>query len=107
MSWFEQITGLRPPPFALIHRPGFNAGAIDLILGRTSAVDRIADIPLPPEGGTEPRHDMLAILPYRQIRERGFDAPDDDAPWSPWRWPSSRCSRWPRCSARCRRRRSS
>ncbi|GAA1739752.1 anthranilate synthase family protein [Luedemannella helvata] len=80
MTWFERITGPQCPPFALLHRPGAGAGTIDLIIGEAGTAARIADIPLPAEGGSQARHDVLAILPYRQIRERGFDAPDDGTP---------------------------
>lgn len=81
MSWYERITALPTPPFALLHRPGHDPHSIDLIFGQTSEVDRVADIPLPAgDGAGPPRHEVLAILPYRQIRERGFAAPDDGTP---------------------------
>ncbi|WP_327022924.1 anthranilate synthase family protein [Micromonospora sp. NBC_01739] len=80
MTWLERVTAPDGPPFALLHRPGHDPDTIDLIIGTADTVERIADIPLPVEGGTGARHDLLAILPYRQIRERGFEAPDDAAP---------------------------
>lgn len=73
-----------PPSFALLHRPG-SAGAgaradqVDVLVGETTEVDRIADIPLPADG-VPGRHQVLAVLPYRQIGERGYAFPDDGAP---------------------------
>ena len=78
----DRVLGAEPPPFALLHRPGATgADRIDLVVGRTTARELIADIPLPaaPAAGG-PRHEVLALLPYRQIRERGYACPDDGAP---------------------------
>ncbi|MFI8293059.1 anthranilate synthase family protein [Streptomyces sp. NPDC085614] len=79
----DRVLGAEPPPFALLHRPGATgADRIDLVVGRTAARELIADIPLPaaPAAGTGARHEVLALLPYRQIRERGYACPDDGAP---------------------------
>lgn len=61
-----------PRPFALLRRrtPGHDHGTVELLLGPVSTCDRLAD--LPDEG--------LALVPYRQIRERGFDVRDDGTP---------------------------
>jgi phenazine biosynthesis protein phzE len=71
---------LRSPerPFALLHRAG--SDRIDVLTGEVSAVDRIADLPLSGWRPDGPRHDVLALLPYRQIAERGFDCRDDGEP---------------------------
>ncbi|MGW0296993.1 anthranilate synthase family protein [Streptomyces anthocyanicus] len=81
----------RPPAYALLHRPASTGDALEVLLGEMSAVDTLAEIQLPeaePEmlsGGpgtsasAGARHEVLAIIPYRQIRERGFAAPDDGA----------------------------
>lgn len=65
------------PPFALLRRrtPGRPGGeeAIEVLLGPVSEVERLADIPL----GELP---SLALVPFRQIRERGFDVRDDGTP---------------------------
>ncbi|MFF3766836.1 anthranilate synthase family protein [Streptomyces sp. NPDC001922] len=73
------------PPFALIHRrtPGRPEGAaatVEVLLGPVTDVERLADIPLG-EGATgEAVTDALALVPFRQIRERGFEVRDDGTP---------------------------
>ncbi|MER8045944.1 anthranilate synthase family protein [Streptomyces sp. NPDC094032] len=73
-----------PPAYALLHRPeSAGAGTVDVLLGRISTPETLADLPLPdraPDPGEGPRHDVLALVPYRQITERGFAAPDDAEP---------------------------
>ncbi|UFQ15150.1 MULTISPECIES: anthranilate synthase family protein [Streptomyces] len=58
-------------PFALLRRrtPGRDHGTVEVLIGPTGTYDRLADIP---EG--------LALVPFRQIRERGFDVRDDGTP---------------------------
>ncbi len=61
-----------PRPFALLRRrtPGHDENTVEVFLGPVSTRDRLAD--LPDEG--------LALVPFRQIRERGFDVRDDGTP---------------------------
>ncbi|MGF2948349.1 chorismate-binding protein [Microbacterium alcoholitolerans] len=59
--------------FVLIARDG---GA-ELLTGDVVDVDALADIPLDGPGG--PR-EVFALVPYRQVRERGFVAQDDGTP---------------------------
>ncbi|MFI6337424.1 anthranilate synthase family protein [Streptomyces sp. NPDC050535] len=61
-----------PRPFALLRRrtPGHDHDVVEVLLGPVSTYDRLAD--LPDEG--------LALIPFRQIRERGFDVRDDGTP---------------------------
>ncbi|MCX5334762.1 anthranilate synthase family protein [Streptomyces sp. NBC_00140] len=61
-----------PRPFALLRRrtPGHDERTVELLLGPVTTYDRLAD--LPDEG--------LALVPFRQIRERGFDVRDDGTP---------------------------
>ncbi|MFD5711981.1 anthranilate synthase family protein [Streptomyces pharetrae] len=61
-----------PRPFALLRRrtPGLDHDRVELLLGPVTEYDRLAD--LPDEG--------LALVPFRQIRERGFDVRDDGTP---------------------------
>ncbi|MBA2811900.1 phenazine-specific anthranilate synthase [Streptomyces sp. KM273126] len=59
-------------PFALLRRrsPGHDENTVEVLLGPVSTYDDLAD--LPDEG--------LALVPFRQIRERGFDVRDDGTP---------------------------
>jgi phenazine biosynthesis protein phzE len=59
-------------PFALLHRDG--ADHVEVLAGDVVTVATLADIPFAPGRPT------LAVVPYRQITERGFDCVDDDAP---------------------------
>ena len=62
-----------PRPFALLRRrtPGHDHDTVEVLLGPVTVYERLADIP---EG--------LALIPFRQIRERGFDVRDDGTPLS-------------------------
>ncbi|WP_406071282.1 anthranilate synthase family protein [Micromonospora sp. NBC_01638] len=67
--------GVDPGPFALLRRDG--ADELELFTGPVDTVERLADIPLTP--GT-PGARTLALVPFRQIIERGFACVDDGAP---------------------------
>ena len=58
--------------FALLHRDG--ADHVEVLTGDVVTVAGLADIPLTRGRPT------LALIPYRQIAERGFDCVDDGAP---------------------------
>ncbi|MCO8274986.1 anthranilate synthase family protein [Actinoplanes sp. TRM 88003] len=59
-------------PFALLHRDG--ADHVEVLTGDVVTVAALDDIPLHRGRPT------LAVIPYRQITERGFDCVDDGAP---------------------------
>ncbi|WP_328325667.1 MULTISPECIES: anthranilate synthase family protein [unclassified Streptomyces] len=63
-------------PFALLRRrtPGHDHDTVELLTGEVHEVARLADIPA---GGSGP---VLALVPFRQIAERGFDVRDDGTP---------------------------
>ncbi|MDB1089898.1 anthranilate synthase family protein [Streptomyces sp. ACA25] len=63
------------PPFALLRRrtPGRDPGLVELLFGEVQDVPRLTDLP-----GGEPT--ALALVPFRQIRERGFEVTDDGTP---------------------------
>ncbi|MFJ7207564.1 anthranilate synthase family protein [Streptomyces sp. NPDC098789] len=65
------------PPFALLRRrtPGLDHDTVEVLTGPVHEVERLADLPL----GDLP---TLALVPFRQIRERGFDVRDDGTPLS-------------------------
>ncbi|WP_415639127.1 hypothetical protein, partial [Pseudomonas aeruginosa] len=52
-------------------------GLLDVIRGEALELHGLADLPLDEPGPGLPRHDLLALIPYRQIAERGFEALDD------------------------------
>ncbi|MBN9213988.1 MAG: chorismate-binding protein [Microbacterium sp. SCN 70-200] len=62
-------------PFALIAR---SADTVELLTGDITDVAALADIPLTDAAGV--RREVLALVPYRQIVERGFECHDDGAP---------------------------
>ncbi|WP_106816132.1 anthranilate synthase family protein [Microbacterium timonense] len=62
-------------PFALIARDG---ATVEVLTGDVVDVDLLADIPLSDADGT-PR-EVLALVPFRQVRERRFECHDDGAP---------------------------
>lgn len=71
-------------PFALLYRPGSAVpDMVTLLTGPVHEVHALADIPLPAHpygeasGGS---HDGLALIPFRQVAERGFQVRDDGLP---------------------------
>ncbi len=67
------LTG-RPPPFALLHRPHTHGrDRLDVLVGEVSTPDTLGAVPLGDQ-------DVLLVVPYRQIAERGFERVDDGAP---------------------------
>ncbi|MBT2397424.1 anthranilate synthase family protein [Streptomyces sp. ISL-100] len=69
--------------YALLYRPE-TAGqdVLEVLLGEVSTVDALADIPVADAAaeGAAARHEVLAVIPYRQISERGFVSADDGEP---------------------------
>ncbi|MFD9304192.1 anthranilate synthase family protein [Streptomyces sp. NPDC060048] len=65
------------PPFALLRRrtPGRDHDTVEVLIGPVHEVERLADLPV----GERP---ALALVPFRQMRERGFDVRDDGTPLS-------------------------
>jgi phenazine biosynthesis protein phzE len=69
-------------PFALLRRLDPRTGLpgpVEVLRGPVDVVDRLADVPLRPAGEHVGR-DALALVPFRQLRERGFDVHDDGTP---------------------------
>jgi 2-amino-4-deoxychorismate synthase len=88
----ERVLGPQPPAYALVHRPeAHGPGLVDLLVGEVSTVATLAELPVPDVGGpssgspssgspSSGGHELLVLVPYRQIAERGFTAPDDGEP---------------------------
>lgn len=75
LSRLAELTADPTASFVLIARD--RAETVELLTGEVSDVDLLADIPLTIDGA--PR-EVFALVPYRQVRERGFVAQDDGAP---------------------------
>jgi 2-amino-4-deoxychorismate synthase len=83
----ERILGSQVPAFALLHRPeSGDPGIVDVLAGDMSQPGSIDQLPLPDTLAAShghapgPAHELLAVIPYRQVAERGYAAPDDEAP---------------------------
>ncbi|MCX4777847.1 anthranilate synthase family protein [Streptomyces sp. NBC_01264] len=65
------------PPFALLRRrtPGRDHDTVEVLIGPVHEAGQLADLPV----GERP---TLALVPFRQMRERGFDVRDDGTPLS-------------------------
>jgi phenazine biosynthesis protein phzE len=68
------------PPFALLRRrtPGRDAELVEVLTGEVRELERLAELPDRP-GRT---HGALALVPFRQIAERGFEVTEDATPLS-------------------------
>ncbi|MEU1037773.1 anthranilate synthase family protein [Streptomyces sp. NPDC005907] len=70
-------------PFALLYRPESGApGAaphVDLVTGPVERYAELADLPLRDDAARD-RHELLVLVPYRQIAEQGFEHVDDKTP---------------------------
>ncbi|GAA1365627.1 chorismate-binding protein [Catellatospora chokoriensis] len=80
MNLLHDLLGAPDPgPFALLRREG--SEHLEVLRGPLSTVARLADIPLPEHAdGDEAGPRTLALVPYRQLVERGFDRIDDGTP---------------------------
>ncbi|MEV6333025.1 anthranilate synthase family protein [Streptomyces sp. NPDC051909] len=72
------------PAFALLQRrtPRLAPDKIEVLIGEAEDYETLADLPVtsgPPASRTT-HHDLLALVPYRQLRERGFEVHDDGTP---------------------------
>ncbi|MFD0148208.1 anthranilate synthase family protein [Streptomyces sp. NPDC055721] len=65
------------PPFALLRRrtPGRDHDTVEVLIGEVHEAERLTELPVGPLP-------TLALVPFRQIRERGFDVRDDGTPLS-------------------------
>ncbi|MFD8572218.1 chorismate-binding protein [Streptomyces sp. NPDC059639] len=77
----ERVLAGELKAFALLHRPGTTgSGVVDVLAGPVSLPTTLADIPLPRDRGPGARHEVLVVVPYRQLAERGFACADDGTP---------------------------
>src|SRR4051794_18972473 len=95
----HQVTGLRdtdaqdllhalgapdPPPFALLRRAGAGGQEVEVLTGTVAEVATLAELPSPgpadagAQGGAPA--EVLAVIPFRQVTERGYACNDDGEP---------------------------
>ncbi|MEU3509508.1 anthranilate synthase family protein [Streptomyces longwoodensis] len=70
-------------PFALLHRPTTTGpDVVEVLTGEVSLPATLGDIPLAPAPapGAGAHHEVLVVVPYRQLTERGFACADDGTP---------------------------
>ncbi|WP_432571794.1 anthranilate synthase family protein [Kineococcus sp. SYSU DK005] len=70
-------------PFALLRRLDPRTGEpgpVEVLRGPVTTVEHLADVPLPTGTPGSPVADALALVPFRQLRERGFEVHDDGTP---------------------------
>lgn len=62
-------------PFALLHRPAVRADTIEVLRGDVATLQRLDEL-----SGLADSTEVLALVPYRQISERGLFCNDDAMP---------------------------
>ncbi|MFD3936209.1 anthranilate synthase family protein [Streptomyces sp. NPDC058611] len=80
---FDRVLAGRPGAFALLYRPeAYGGDFLDVLVGDLTTPTTLAGIPLLDAlgGPVGAHHEVLTVIPYRQIAERGFVASDDGAP---------------------------
>jgi phenazine biosynthesis protein phzE len=73
---FGRLAGAQVPAFALLHRPGSDADQVEILLGVPEVAGSLAELRLDPDGARD-GHELLAVVPYRQIADRGLRCADD------------------------------
>jgi 2-amino-4-deoxychorismate synthase len=79
----DAILAQEVPAFAMLHRPdGSRPRTVDILTGDVTLPASLADIALPqaPSDGSGPAHEVVVLIPFRQIADRGFAAHDDGTP---------------------------
>ncbi|MFC9876183.1 anthranilate synthase family protein [Nocardia salmonicida] len=73
-----RILAAQTSAFALVSRPESGVpGMLDVLVGDVVEVQTLSEIPLVADAEG---WDALAVVPYQQLAERGFDAPNDGTP---------------------------
>ncbi|MEU4985695.1 anthranilate synthase family protein [Streptomyces sp. NPDC021969] len=80
-----RILAGREHAYALLHRPeATGPGVVEVLAGHVVRLTELADLtdltPRAAPGTGAAHHDVLALVPYRQLTERGYAAPDDGTP---------------------------
>ena len=73
-----------PPPFALLRRACAGGHEVEVLTGKVAEVGSLAELPSPGPadagGGGGGPAEVLAVIPYRQVTERGYACNDDGEP---------------------------
>ncbi|MFG2545007.1 anthranilate synthase family protein [Streptomyces sp. NPDC048594] len=79
---FGRVLDGPPGPFALLHRPvSAPHGGVDVLVGEVREHATLDALPLPAAAReADAHHEVLTVVPFRQVTERGFDCADDGAP---------------------------
>ncbi|TQM85197.1 phenazine biosynthesis protein phzE [Saccharothrix saharensis] len=75
-----RVLGPNPPPFALLYRREADDERVDVLVGDVEVVDTLAELPVPRTPAPGAGHDLLVLVPFRQVAERGFAHHDDGCP---------------------------
>jgi 2-amino-4-deoxychorismate synthase len=76
----ERVLAEPSKAFALLHRPEtVGPGRVDVLVGDVSTMRDLAELPLSDESTGEGQ-ELLVVVPYRQITERGYACTDDGEP---------------------------
>jgi phenazine biosynthesis protein phzE len=79
----ERVLDDPSQPFALLHRPATTGpDVVEVLTGAVSLPATLAEIPLAPAPapGAGAHHEVLVVIPYRQLTERRFACADDGTP---------------------------
>ncbi|MCE7000785.1 chorismate-binding protein [Saccharothrix sp. S26] len=76
----DRVLGPNPPPFALLYRREADDERVDVLVGDVEVVGTLAELPVPTTPDPGAGHDLVVLVPYRQVAERGFAHHDDGRP---------------------------
>lgn len=83
-SLVERIMSPEPPAFALVRRSeGHGPARVEVFVGEVTHPASLVELPLPVSASNvrcAAQQDVLVVIPYRQLRERGFACREDGAP---------------------------
>lgn len=77
----RRILAQEAPAYALIYRPvSGNPGMLDVLIGEVTELGSLDELSRNDHCSVGAAQELLAVIPYRQLAERGFVAPDDGTP---------------------------
>ncbi|MFQ0994506.1 hypothetical protein ACGH6Q_05690 [Gilliamella sp. BG2] len=77
----ESILSDQPTSFAIVYRPKLDNNTVDVFTGNFATYDTLDDIPFDSFNYKQNKlHDVLALISFKQIKEKGFKYVDDETP---------------------------